>query len=315
MYSTSLLWAVRKAARDLCREQGMSRSHVTFETLENRTMMSVAPTVHAVVVKNALVKTITVPLQADPAVTDPSITYKSFADAPLFSSAGPKPDDIKQGYIGDCFFLSTLASVAKISPNIIRNDITTGADGTYTVKFMTAAKRPEYVRVDADLPVWSGIGGGGGNLAYAGLGAQGSVWVAVMEKAYAEFRTHSHSYASIDGGWMTEAFSALGLASNSVYWAANSTSLMNLVNAQVKAKHFATFATGDTITGDAPLIADHAYEIDSIQYDAKGRPVSIRLRNPWGVDGAGHDGADDGYVTITAAQMLKNMSGVVVAHA
>ena len=56
-------------------------------------------------------------------------------------------------------------------------------------------------------------------------------------------------------------------------------------------------------------------EVGVFHLDKKGRPVSIRLRNPWGVDGAGHDGADDGYVTITAAQMLKNMSGVVVAHA
>lgn len=317
----------------------MARSNTTsiFEVLEARTMMSTTaltpvvsnvhnlatPAVHAAartpakVVAKAPVKAVAkvapkapvVPVQPDPTVTDPSIHYKSFADSPLFSTAGPKADDVKQGFIGDCYFLVSLAAVAKMNPNIIRNDITAGSDGTYTVKFMVG-KKAELVRVDADLPVWAN-----GQLAYAGLGAQGSTWVAVMEKAYAEFRTRSRSYASIDGGWMTEAFGALGLASKSVFRAATSTALMTLVNTAVKTKDFATFATNSVIIDGAPLVANHAYVIDSVQYDAKGKFVSIRLRNPWGVDGAGNDGANDGYVTITATQAMKNMSGIVTARA
>ena len=41
--------------------------------------------------------------------------------------------------------------------------------------------------------------------------------------------------------------------------------------------------------------------------------VGVRLRNPWGVDGAGSDGANDGYVTLTGAQALAAMSGAVSA--
>jgi hypothetical protein len=169
-------------------------------------------------------------------------------------------------------------------------------------------KTPEYVRVDSDVPVWSD-----GQLAYAGLGKDNCTWVAVMEKAYAEFRTHAHSYASIDSGWMTDAFGAMGLPSRSIFTAASSKALMNLIVAAVKTKQFATFATGDTITDGAPLIADHAYEIDSVNYDARHNAVSLRLRNPWGVDGVGNDGNNDGYVTVTATQALHDMSGVVFA--
>jgi hypothetical protein len=293
---------------------------IKFEPLEGRTLMSVAPmsvphvgsapVKPAVVVKKTPVNpALTAPIQSDPAVTDPGMKYQSFANDPLFSATGPSPDDVKQGYIGDCYFLASLASIAKVKPTIIRNDITSVGDGTYTVKF-TSGTKVEYVRVDADLPTWSD-----GQLAYAGLGKDDCTWVAVMEKAYAEFRTHAHSYASIDGGWMSDAFGALGLPSKSIFTSTSSTALMNLITAAVKTKQFATFATGDAITDGAPLIADHAYEIDGVNFDAKGHAVSLRLRNPWGVDGVGNDGNNDGYVTITAAQALHDMSGVVFAHA
>jgi len=311
----------------------MSIGNQMFEVLEARTMMTVTPlspaawtslphatpAVHAAakVTKpapaktpaKAPAKTVVIPVQPDPALTDSAMKYQNFAADPLFSAAGPSPDDVKQGYIGDCYFLASLSAIAKVKPSVIQSDITAGGDGTYTVKFMTG-KKAELVRVNADLPVWPS-----GHLAYAGLGAQNCTWVAVMEKAYAEFRTHSHSYASIDGGWMTDAFGALGLASKSVFGAATSKQLMNVVSTATKTRQFATFATGDAITDSAPLLADHAYEIDSVNYDAKGNAVSIRLRNPWGIDGAGNDGSDDGYVTITAAQALHDMSGIVTAHA
>lgn len=303
----------------------MSFSTGMFEVLEGRTLMTVTPlspaawssnpmrvpAVHAALSVGAVapLKTTIVPVQTDPTVTDPLMKYQSFASDPLFSAAGPSPDDVNQGYIGDCYFLASLSAIAKVNPSVIRKDITSGGDGTYTVKFMLRGKA-QMVRVDSDLPVWPD-----GNLAYAGLGAQSCTWVAVMEKAYAEFRTHSQSYASIDGGWMTDAFSALGLRSASVFGFANSKVLMNVVRVVTRTRQFATFATGDTITDGAPLLGDHAYEIDSVNYDNKGTPVSVRLRNPWGVDGVGNDGNDDGYVTITATQALHNMSGIVTAHA
>ncbi len=301
---------------------------VVFEALEGRTMMSVAmmtpmvaaevntaaPVVHAakVTVKPKAtvkpVKTVTPAVVTNPAVTDKSIKYKSFAGSPLFSAAGPSENDITQGVVGDCYFLATLSSIAKLNPTIIRQDVTTETDGTFDVKMIVSGKK-QTVHVNADLPVQTD-----GELAYAGFGAQNSIWVAVLEKAWAVCRTHANSYGSLEGGWMSEAFSAFGIKSTSTYTVTTAVKLMTMVSTEVSAKHFATFATNDTIQDNASLISDHAYTIDAVNVDATGKPVSLRLRNPWGVDGAGNDGNNDGYVTITAAQAMDNFSGMVTAH-
>ena len=56
---------------------------------------------------------------------------------------------------------------------------------------------------------------------------------------------------------------------------------------------------------DAPLIGAHAYSVVRVTTDAQGVPNGVVLRNPWGFDGAGDDGANDGYVTVSAAQFFK----------
>jgi len=49
-----------------------------------------------------------------------------------------------------------------------------------------------------------------------------------------------------------------------------------------------------------------------VNVDAQGQPVSVTLRNPWGTDGGGsNDGANDGYVTLTGAQLYAVFWAVV----
>ena len=52
------------------------------------------------------------------------------------------------------------------------------------------------------------------------------------------------------------------------------------------------------------LAGYHAYAVDGVVTNASGVPTHLRLRNPWAVDGYSGttDGANDGYVTITAQQ-------------
>ena len=52
---------------------------------------------------------------AEPAV-DGGVTYANFSNDPIFASTGPSADDIFQGNIGDCYFLSVLSSTAKVDP-------------------------------------------------------------------------------------------------------------------------------------------------------------------------------------------------------
>lgn len=244
---------------------------------------------------------------ADPSTTSAYATYRSFAGRPLFGDAGPLAEDVKQGAIGNCYYLATLAAVAKLDPGRIRQSVVDLGDGTYAVQFERDGAKV-YVRVDADLPTW----GGGDSLAYAGFGAQGSMWVAVMEKAFSYFRTRELSYGSQSFGWMSEGSNALGLASRSQYSATSGRALLQSMASELAAGKAVTYAVGVVAAG-APLTGYHAYSAVSVGYDAQGAPSTLLLFNPWGIDGAGNDGANDGYVTLTAAQAHASLLGFTAA--
>ncbi|MFB3890516.1 MAG: C2 family cysteine protease, partial [Phycisphaerae bacterium] len=130
----------------------------------------------------------------DPTLGAGATGYRNFSSSPLFAN-GPQYNDIRQGYLGDCYLLASLSSLATTDPMIINQMITSLGDGTYAVRFYRGGQEV-YLRLDGDLPV------NGSSLAYAQLSPQGETWVALVEKAYAYFRTGANSYPSIEGGWM-----------------------------------------------------------------------------------------------------------------
>jgi hypothetical protein len=205
--------------------------------------------------------------------------------------------------VGDCYFLSVLSSVAEVDPWTIRQTVVDLGDGTYAVHFRRHGK-DTFIRVDADLPTTSW-----GGLAYTNFGREGSLWVAVMEKAYAFLRTGSGSYASLDQGWMDESYNALGLPSRSTWSFLSDEALLELLDRELNGGNSVTYAAGAPGAG-APLIGYHAYMVEQVMRDESGNPVAVRLRNPWGTDGVGSDGRNDGYVTLTARQARASMLGV-----
>ncbi len=243
---------------------------------------------------------------ADPGVTDGAYTYRNFSTHPLFSDAGPAADDVIQGQVGDCYFLSVLSSIAKVDPGLIRRSIADLGDGTYAVQF-TRDDAKVYIRVDADLAA-----GSNGAPAYADLGAQGSLWVALMEKAFTYFRSPVASYSAIEAGWMSEAYDAMGTTSTEHYYVDSATTLISAIEKALSAGKSATYAVNNPRNG-APLIGGHAYMVDSTVKDSSGAVTGLRLRNPWAIDGAGDDGIDDGYVTITPAQAYTSFLGFATA--
>jgi len=245
-------------------------------------------------------------ISAEPTTDQSGMVYRNFASDPLFSTAGPSPDDVQQGEAGDCYFLSVLSSVAKVDPWRIRQSIVSMGDGNYIVQFMQNG-HASYFEVDSQLPTW-----GGSEPAYARLGDQDSMWVALMEKAWCYERSASPSYAGIDSGWMDEAYTALGATPTSVFSATSPDALMSSIQSLLTSGESVTFAAGSAADG-APLLGDHAYSVDSVITDASGNPTLLRLRNPWGIDGAGNDGNNDGYVTINAQQAFDSMLGMTSA--
>ncbi len=241
---------------------------------------------------------------ADPSVVEAGAAYKNFAGSALFSDSGPAEDDVKQGQTGDCWFLATLSSVAKINADRIRQSVVDLGDGTYAVQF-TVSGKTTFIRVDADFQTFSW-----GGLTYADKGRGNSMWVAVMEKALATV-VQGYEVNGIDGGWMADAYAYLGASSQNIWGATSATDLFNKLSTALKSGKSATFAIANVPAG-APLIASHAYTVDHVTLDAKGN-MTVTLRNPWGIDGAGNDGANDGYVTITAQQAFSALLGASIA--
>jgi Calpain family cysteine protease len=132
---------------------------------------------------------------ADPEPYDGQLWGANFKNNSLFNGA-PSKDDVFQGDVGDCYFLSRLSAMAKANPDSIRKMVVDLGEGTYAVRFYRNGQA-EYVRVDADFYTTSPYGT---TLTYAKLGQGGSIWAPVIEKAYAFWRTKQGDYPSINGG-------------------------------------------------------------------------------------------------------------------
>jgi hypothetical protein len=248
----------------------------------------------------------------DPVPTSTAFRYRNFSNRPLFSDAGPSAEDVRQGAVGDCYYLAVLSSVAKTNPRLIRESIVDLGDGSYGVQFTSNMEQKSFIRIDGDLPT---AGTTGDTPAYAKLGAQGSTWAPLMEKAFAFFRNNAGTYASLSGGWMSEGYNALGKASWSAFSAvAEDKTVLDMIKSELDDGMSVTYAAGNTGNTDAPLVGFHAYSVDSVETDQSGKPVKMKLRNPWGVDGAGADGRNDGYVTITASQAQAALLGITSAR-
>ena len=89
----------------------------------------------------------------------------------------PCAQDICQGAMGDCFFLSALTDVVKEDPKKIKDMMLDNGDGSVTVRFFKQGENrfrydPVYIKVDKTV---------------LKLGAADTLWVQIMEKAYAAF--------------------------------------------------------------------------------------------------------------------------------
>jgi hypothetical protein len=87
------------------------------------------------------------------------------------------PDAIKQGSIGDCYFLAAVGSLAKIDPQAIQDMIKENGDGTYTVTFPGAPNEPITVAAPTDSELKK----------FAHDSCCYGTWVPVLEKAYGTY--------------------------------------------------------------------------------------------------------------------------------
>ena len=239
----------------------------------------------------------------DPVYTSYAKGYANFSDRELFVD-GPQYNDIRQGAVGDCYYLASLASLADTDPQIIGQMITSLGDGTYAVRYFRNGSEV-YLRIDGDLPVTSS-----GSLVYAKTGPDNELWVPLAEKAYTYFRRGENSYASISGGWMNYPNREITGKSSVSYSTANSTaSLATYIRTQLASGYSVTL--GSKYYTSNPVASSHAYMVKSI--DDNGY---VTVYNPWGVDGRSWDNNySDGLLKLSIEQIQSNYSAVVVSVA
>jgi hypothetical protein len=241
----------------------------------------------------------------DPAVPSGGPTYASFAGKPLFGPSGPHPNDVRQGGLGDCYWTAALGAVAKTMPLVIRQTVADLGDGTFGVHFYGNGQSV-FLRLDADLPAYGSIP------AYAGLGHADSMWVAILEKAWAFFRKDQGTYGSIIGGWPEQTYRALGL-STQVNASTTFNTPQRMVQAIGKLLNRGDAVSFVTKAGSTTLEQLHVYMVSRVWTDSSGT-TWLTLRNPWGTDGVGSDGVEDGYVTLSASETFKSYDQVAGAR-
>lgn len=125
--------------------------------------------------------------------------------APIFPKE-PSPKDIKQGAIGDCFFLAGLSSIVANDPSAVTQMIKDNGDGTVTVKLHDVEGegdlktfKEKFITFDKSILHT--------DFAIREHADKSAPWVCMMEKAYA---IHKGSYAQLnEGGFASDVYEAL----------------------------------------------------------------------------------------------------------
>jgi hypothetical protein len=245
--------------------------------------------------------------------TEPSLlpgnSYEAFTNRPLFASGGPTVSDVKQyvnpaggGVNGtgtnldDSWLLAGLAAIAQEDPTIIEDNVVNFGDGTYGVKL-----GDEYFRVDDKLPVNVS---GEAFTAYASVGLQSSLWVPIVEKAFAYYATPGGkpSYSNLEaanGVTTPIVYTAFGATSgsvalNGVGGFANANDLGLSIESLLSSGYATTVGLTATVTGTSvssgaavTLAANREYTVLSYTVGFNGNVTSVVLRDPDGTNNSG----------------------------
>ena len=202
---------------------------------------------------------------------------------------GLSVDDVSQGNVGDCYFWTSLSSIAENQGQFLQEMFIDNGDNTFTVKFYEPNGDATYVTVDRYLPSSQG------KFVYANTGdtltsGDNELWVALAEKAYAQLAEsgwsrpalynnpayNTNSYQAIDTGWMNEAIAALTNLKTYNYQLSASAglteaNLLSLLNSD----RLLTIGFG---AGQGVVWDNHAYSING--YNALNQ--TFHLDNSWG---------------------------------
>ena len=181
--------------------------------------------------------------------------------------------------------------------------ITSNGNGSYGVEFQVNGE-DDYVTVDSQLQS-NGVYG----LYYAKTGADSSIWVPLVEKAYAElteqtsvFSTdnNANSYAGINGGW-DNGLSALTGQTTDDYPTSSPGTLATALTAATANNEDVMIASYSASNG---WVNDHMYSVTNFN----SKTDMITVRNPWGTGAGGYE-----YMTMSLSD-LPSQDLVLIAN-
>lgn len=235
------------------------------------------------------------------------------------------PGDVRQGAVGDCWFLSALAVVAERQDLVTRvvgpsasTDKRVGGSGAFLVRLFLAG-RWRAVVVDPSLPVSfrsavkvlrganakrSGRNGDQFSPAYS-RAADNQLWVPLVEKAYA--KAHG-SYHAISGGWISEGLLDLtGCPTETIELDAADGEGLSSEQAWIRMLSYAAagFPMGcatqsDPTHREVGLVGNHAYSVMEVR-EVYGASVGRQTKLTAFVGGDEKTGEDAGESTAMSA--------------
>ena len=256
-----------------------------------------------------------------------------YTDKNLYAPGGPASFDIKQDSFGDCYFVATLAAVAKQNPKIIREAIVYRANTqTFRVRLYSLDGKTRYITV-TQAEIEDNVKRHGGSY-MDNTGNSDRAWPAVMETAYAKmFDSNAKNglgegYKKIaNGGWPADAMMAVtGSAGKEVKFVyeellakQGSVTLLGARIAvyliqkksitlwsvpEVDNRNWLQKLGGQPIAQDG-LVDNHVYTVESMTL--RQGDWLLLLRNPWGTNlnvGEGRDNKS-AYITVSLRVLVE----------
>jgi len=186
------------------------------------------------------------------------------------------PNDIAQGILGVCYFLSSLSAIAEFPSRLTKVFLnkTSNKYGAYGLKFYVRGIPTEIV-VDDLIPCY----GDRKNTPLFSRPKGKELWVLLAEKAWGKLYKN---YAACEAGIMSEAFEYL-LGCPSVNYSTDSQTvdeIWDTISAGDNEKHIMGAGTQADVKEEVGLVGGHAYSV--ISAHQLGNHRVLKLRNPWG---------------------------------
>ena len=189
-------------------------------------------------------------------------------------------DDIVQGSLGDCYFLSSLSSLAELPQRIRKLFISKKVNETVGAFCVNICHEGEWraVYIDDYFPCFPD--GSGPAFSKSPTG-QNELWVLILEKAWAKLYGN---YERIEAGLTREVLRDLTGAPTKVVWTDDPNAWSEILDGEER-DYIMTAGANDSCEIPKELlmkgmVSGHAYSLISA-YEFRGEKL-VKMRNPWG---------------------------------